>query len=282
MFTSSSSEIDTYLDCQRKHYFGYALGLEAKTSYTGALSHGNLGHRAWESYYRVILEGGTWNDAYQAGAIRIAEEYGKGKYESTSVGIVSTRFAQYTEAYRVEDIRVLGVEQTFKVPIDADNELAFTVDLLVEFVKGPFKGEVAPLDFKWTYNFWNDNEKKIHPQFPKYVWGLRELGYPVNRAIIDMIRYREDAVVPFRRDNVPITRLRADMVMEEHLKAQKQVSTLTRMPVREYDQIATSRYNRKNCGDYCEFFQLCDMRLSGKDTTKTQATFYKGREYGYR
>ena len=281
MFTSSSSEVDTYLDCQRKHYWGYAMGLEVKSSYEGALSHGNLGHRAWESYYNALLEGCSWDEAYDAGAVRIAHEYGKGKYESKSVGIVSTRYAQYTEAYRVEDIKILGVEQTFKVPIDSENELAFTVDLLVEFTKGPFKGEVAPLDFKWTYNFWTDREKTIHPQFPKYVWGLRQLGYPVSRAIIDMIRYREDATIPFRRDSVPITHLRADKVMEEHLRAQRQVSTLTRMPVREYDQIATSRFNRKNC-DYCEFFQLCDMRLSGKDLTQTLATFYKEREYGYR
>lgn len=281
MFTSSSSEVDAFLDCQRKHYYGYALGLEGKTGYTGALSHGNLGHRVWESYYTVLQEGGTWEEAYNAGVLRISSEYRRGIYEAKSVGIVSTRFAQYTEDHRVEDFDILGVEQTFKVPIDADNELAFTVDLLIEFTKGPFIGEVAPLDFKWTYNFWPDDEKLIHPQFPKYVWGLRQIGYPVNRAIIDMIRYREDATVAFRRDSVPITLLRADKVMEEHLKAQKQVSRLTRMPVREYDLEATSRYNRKNCSS-CEFFQLCNMRLSGKDTTKTQVSFYKGREYGYR
>lgn len=281
MFTSSSSEVDTFLDCQRKHYYGYALGLEGNTGYTGALSHGNLGHRVWESYYTVLFEGGTWNDAYNAGVLRISSEYQKGKYESKSVGIVSTRFAQYTEAYRKEEFNVLGVEQTYKVPIDADNELAFTVDLLVEYTKGPFRGEVAPLDFKWTYNFWTDDEKQIHPQFPKYVWGLRQLGYPINRAIIDMIRYREDATVAFRRDSIPISNLRADMVMEEHLKVQKQVRRLTSMPVIEYNQEATSRYNRKNCAG-CEFFALCNMRLSGKDTTATQAAFYKGREYGYR
>lgn len=280
-FTSSSSEVDTFLDCQRKHYYGYALGLEAKGPYTGALSHGNLGHRAWESYYRILLEGGTWDEAYNEGALRIATEYQKGKYESDSVGIVSTRFAQYTESYRVEDFRILGVEETFKVPLDEDNELAFTVDLLIEYTKGPFRGEVAPLDFKWTYNFWSEDEKLMHPQFPKYVWGLRELGYPVSRAIIDMIRYRPDAVVAFRRDSVPISLLRADMVMQEHLKAQREVSRLTRMPVREYDQVATSRFNRKGCGQ-CEFMSLCNMRLSGKDTTETQAVFYKGREYGYR
>lgn len=281
MFTSSSSEVDAFLNCQRKHYYGYALGLEGKTSYVGALSHGNLGHRAWESYYNVLFEGGSWNDAYQAGALRIASEYRRGIYDSKSVGIVSTRFAQYTETYRREEFNVLGVEKTFKVPIDSDNELAFTVDLLVEYTRGPFKGEIAPLDFKWTYNFWTDDEKTIHPQFPKYVWGLRQVGYPVSRAIIDMIRYREDATVAFRRDSVPVSNLRADMVMEEHLKVQKQVRRLTSMSVIEYDQEATSRYNRKNCTG-CEFFQLCNMRLSGKDTTTTQAIFYKGREYGYR
>lgn len=281
MFTSSSSEVDTFLDCQRKHYYAYALGLESKAGYAGALSHGNLGHRAWESYYRTLLDGGSWEDAYEQGAIRIGREYARGIYESKSVGIVSTRFAQYTEAHKVEEFRVLGVEETFKVPIDSDNELAFTVDLLVEYTKGPFKGEVAPLDFKWTYNFWSEDEKLMHPQFPKYVWGLRQMGYTVNRAIIDMIRYREDATVAFRRDGVPITHLRADLVMEEHLKVQKKIRALTSLPVIEYDREATSRYNRKNC-EKCEFMALCNMRLSGKDTTKSQTAFFKGREYGYR
>lgn len=249
----------------------------------GALGFGVLGHKVWETYYRSLSEGSAPDDAYYDAVSTVSTEFQTGRYEASAVAIVSQRFPEYIEYYCDDDkaFRVIGVEETFKVPINSEHELAFTVDLLIEYVRGPFRGEVAPLDFKWTYNFWNNDEKDMHPQFPKYVWGLRKLGYPVQRAVLDEIRYRDNAVDPFKRSPLPVSRIRADNVMEEHLKAQRQISSLTQLPVREYDEIATMRLNRKGCSN-CEFQQLCNMNLSGKDISKTIATFYKERSYGYR
>lgn len=282
MFTSSSSEVDTFLDCQRKHYYGFGMGIQ-RSSMEGALGFGVLGHKVWEAYYRSLQSGSSKDDAYYDAVSAISSEYQTGKYEASAMGIVAQRFPEYIDWYGDDDklFRVLGVESTFKVAIDSENELAFTVDLLIEYLRGSFRGEVAPLDFKWTYNFWNNTEKDMHPQFPKYVWGLRKLGYPVQRAILDEIRYRDNAVDPFKRSPIPIPVIRADNVMEEHLKAQRQISSLTQLPLREYDEIATMRLNRKGCGN-CEFNQICTMKLSGKDISKTLTAFYKERSYGYR
>lgn len=279
-YISSNSEIGTFQKCKRKHYYSFALGLRSKTK-GRALGFGVLGHSVWETFYRAQLEGETWDSAYDIASQHLFREIARDKYTNEAVEMVSGRFAAYTEFWRREPFTVLGVEDTYMVEIDADNTFAFTVDLLVEYFAGPFKGEVVPIDYKWTYNFWGDMELKMHPQFPKYIWGLRHLGYPTRRAMLDQIRYREDAVEWFKRTPWDPTEIMQDNIMEIHREVANSIAPLIRQPVKEYAKLAKQTLDRREC-NFCDFNDLCYQELNGKDPSKTMTANFIPTDYGYR
>jgi hypothetical protein len=53
----SHSEVDSYLLCRRKHYYGYGLSLE-RISTSHSLATGTAGHRVLETFYRTLLSAG--------------------------------------------------------------------------------------------------------------------------------------------------------------------------------------------------------------------------------
>jgi hypothetical protein len=50
----SHSEVDSYLLCRRKHYYGYGLSLE-RISTSQSLATGTAGHRILEAFYAHLL-----------------------------------------------------------------------------------------------------------------------------------------------------------------------------------------------------------------------------------
>lgn len=280
----SNSEVETYLNCQKKHYYAFRKGMKAKNK-GRALGFGVLGHRVWEAYYRGIMHGMKPSDAHgeatEALMNALMKEEHEGKFTPEAISMVTGRFAAYVEHYSPEPFKVLGVEDTQMVEIDPDNTFAFTVDLLVEFTKGPFKGEVSPFDFKWTYNFWSDWEKKMHPQFPKYIWGLRQMGMPVQRAFIDQIRYREDAKDLFERYPVNCSEIMLDRIMEEHVMVANEIRALTVLDPLQHDMMTSRRLNRREC-KYCDYNSICFLELNGKDPTPTWQANFMPSDYGYR
>lgn len=281
-YVSSNSEIIMYQKCTMKHYYAFALGLKSKSK-GRALGFGVLGHSVWETFYRARMEGLSIDDAQEEATKLIFRELQDkdSKFTSEAVGMVSGRFAAYIEHWRREPFTIIGVEDTQFVPIDDRNTYAFTVDLLVEYFAGPFKGEVVPIDYKWTYNFWGDMETKMHPQFPKYIWALRKAGYPCKRAIIDQIRYREDAVEWFKRTPIDPNETMQDNIMAGHVKVANRIAPLIRQPVKDYAKIAEWTLDRREC-KFCDFNDLCLLSMSGKDTTKTQVANFIPTDYGYR
>jgi len=113
------------------------------------MQRGDLGHRMLEVYYKLIQKGYEWNEAVEK-----ATEVGREHYQSlsldlqTSEWIVKT-FHQYTEYYKFDGIKILGVEDSFSFVIYEDDELIIVyegkIDLHAEF---PILG-VTIIDHKW-------------------------------------------------------------------------------------------------------------------------------------
>lgn len=286
MMRISNSEVNTYLECKRKHYYSYVLGLKSVNA-GFALNHGNIGHDVWAFYYKTWSETNKDNaeDVAVARLLELSIEYKKKEYVkgTKAINMVMRRFDEYTKFYAKERFKVLGVEETFVVKIPGGNDFAFTVDLLIEYTSGPYKGEVVPLDFKWCWNFWTDWEKKMHPQFPKYIWGLQQLGFPSKMGMLDQIRYRPDAKPDKIFERYPIIPSQAmiDKVMEEHFETAAEVQEALTMPVAYYGTIARRTMDKDKCG-YCAFTSPCYEELNGNDASYTLASNYKDNDYGYR
>lgn len=283
----SNSEVDIFNTCERKWWYGFAQGIRSKYA-SEALSYGVLGHRALESYYKALKEGESWADARAAGMAEVSQYMGNGlttgdyKDDVDIATVVGQRFMLYTEKYRNDGWRILEVEKTFKTSSLAEGiEYAMTCDLLVEETKGPFTGEVIPVDHKWCYNFWLDIEIELHPQLPKYIKTLRDNGYPVKRGMLNEIRYRANAKKLFERAPVNPNEEAIRQIQEEEARAAKLIEYYTRQGVAASGTLVRRKMQRTVCRN-CPYNLVCKMELYGEDPTRVMVSNFEPNTYGYR
>lgn len=269
----SNSEVDAKLRCERLHYYAYALGLRAK-SLSRPNNIGNLGHLVLETYYHMLMEGHSKEDAFQAGMQKIIEAFDHEEYDVVS--LISERFLQYTKHYSDDDFRIVAVEGKYTVPLNDHIDFGMTLDLLVEYIKGPWRGQFVVMDHKFHYNFQTVDELSMHVQTYKYIWGLRKLGYPVTRSVLNQIRYREgikDESKLFTRQQLKPTEAQLETIMEEHLYNAERIYAAKTKPVAWYASHAPRRFNSKDCSG-CYFRIPCRQELLGLDVSKTLTSMY--------
>lgn len=254
-----------------------------------ALHIGLLGHSILETYYRSLMEGNSKEDAIESANVAIAEAF---DYESPDVvSIISNRFLLYLRHWTDDDSwRIVDVEGVYRVPITDEITLGMTVDLLIEYTKGPFQGQMVVIDHKFKYNFPSPDELSMNVQLYKYIWGLQKLGYPVRFAIMNCLRYREDIVEQYKLFNRYELRPKGDQlenIIREHLAVAEEIADVKRQPVSWYANHAPRRQNPRDC-EKCYFRIPCRQALLGLDESRTLATLYTpdGRQgpykpYGY-
>lgn len=113
------------------------------------LERGDLGHTLLEVYYKLLQKGYSWNDAVEQATIKGREHYQELNLDlQTSEWVVKT-FHEYSEYYKYDGIKVLGVEESFSFIIYEDEELIVAyegkIDLHAEW---PNLGK-AIADHKW-------------------------------------------------------------------------------------------------------------------------------------
>lgn len=269
----SNSETDTYLACKRRHYYRFGLGLSPKTM-SRALHIGLLGHSILETYYKTLMDGYSKDQAIEAGMQEVLESF---DYEDPDVvSIISNRFLLYTRHYDDSVFRVLDVEGVYKIPLNQRITLGMTVDLLVEFTKGPYRGQLVVIDHKYKYNFPSPDELSMNVQLYKYIWGLRQLDYPVTFAIMNVLRYREDikdVSKLFARFELRPQGDQLKNIMVEHVGVSEEIFQAKSEPVAVYGTHAHRRGNDRDCSG-CSYRRPCRLSLIGKDETLTLATMF--------
>lgn len=113
------------------------------------MERGDLGHTLLEVYYKLLQKGFEWNDAVEQATIKGREHYQGLDLDLETCEWVVKTFHEYTEYYKYDGIRVLGVEESFSFIIYEDDELVVVyegkIDLHAEW---PNLG-VAIADHKW-------------------------------------------------------------------------------------------------------------------------------------
>jgi hypothetical protein len=286
MPTISNSEVDTFLQCRRRHYYRFGLGLEP-VSNSLALDRGLIGHKALEHYYIAKHAGKDKDECIQA-----AHTYLNGILITDLDNInlsqvifeLKRQIIRYAEHRWDEPWDIISVEQEFRAPIGEDLFFGMKTDLVVRLLTGEHKGNIVVVDHKWTYNFWSPDDFKYNVQIPKYVATIKGAGTFVSRGIINEIRYRElknpTYEDEFRR--TPIipsgTVLRA--VMAEQVVLSEKIAKIKRLPVAEQSRKATRNMNKNVC-KFCPFKGPCYSELQGLDVSTTLATRFRPSTYGY-
>lgn len=287
----SNSEVETEQACQWKHYMAFGLGLQ-KNPLSRPLRTGIFGHALLREYYDALKGGYSARDAISIAHAIAVDEKNRNDYGRDVCHDVGLLFLNYVIHYAddVADFEIEEVEQTRVVNLEDDLDFRFTPDLLVRLktdihvtlVSGAFmtfsSGSYLLFDHKFSSRPFTQAEMLMNAQLPKYIWGLRELGFNVSGACFNQVNYTGNSREPFQRSWVAPSEERIQGFMKQHLKAARRIAANRKLPVAEYRKVAEKSFNKLQCG-HCAFRIPCSIDINGGDISKILATDYVENTY---
>lgn len=264
---TSHSEVESFLSCERRHYYAYGLQIQGK--YTSeALERGIMVHHALAIFYQGLKDNLSVDAAQSKAIMALSDLYSTSSaYDPTKLftGCMSL-FNWYIDFYRDEfqHIEVLEVETDYLIPITDDYSLPVKIDLIYRDLR---VNEVVVTDHKIVADFYDLDKVELLPQLPKYLAGLRTKGIKVDRAEYNMLRHRNtldnkaDPGLRFRRLDVPLTKARILRTIEEQIRTANRIKSLRDRGIEEWSK--TVLRNTGSCGN-CSFKLLCSAELNGK------------------
>jgi len=276
MFMSAShSEIETWVECERKHFYRYGKRLESKED-NETMARGNIIHEVLSEYYlqRKLgadhVEAATHALPYLGTALDRYDLYDAEKMR----GVCLTLLYWYWETYANDSWKILEVEVDYKVQLTSEFTLPVKIDLIVE---DPFDG-IGLIDHKVCYDFFNVDKVDMSPQLPRYMAVALELGIKPNFLMYNQLRWRNtkdnlaDPRERFQRTPVPVTTEKVVTIMREHMISAERISQLRSSGAEQWEQ---SIVRSPSACQYCNFKELCDADLNNRDAQLTQDSFYK-------
>jgi CRISPR/Cas system-associated exonuclease Cas4 (RecB family) len=291
MGTVSHSEVDSYLLCRRKHYYGYGLSLQ-RVSESHSLAMGSAGHKILETFYNAIGTGESvetqlksFDFAYGAALDMYNQVVAEGfEEDSRKASLHDTLFNEgygyfSQEPFVKNKYEILAVEQDFNLLYDEENDshYPFVVDLIV---RDP-DGKIIVVDHKFVYDFYTPEATDMQPQIPKYIGALRALGHEVSHGAYNMLRTRKikeptpEQMNHFMLLKPNTTRVKATFLEQIHVADELQA--LKTLPIEKQDERAYRVANKMVCQS-CSFRDLCSTELVGGNVELMLRTEYKVRE----
>lgn len=276
----SHSEVDNYLLCRRKHYYGYTMSLQ-RVKESAALAMGTAGHKVLEVFYTAIVNGNSFDKAL-AEAKEVADQLRKEVQIPTGrADIFDTLFNYYfpNEPFVKEGYEIQAVEKEFSLLYDEENDLSypFVVDLIV---KSP-EGKTIVVDHKFVYDFYNYEASIMQPQIPKYIGALRALNYKIDHGMYNMVRTRKlkepDFVSMCQRLDVKPEAERVRQVFTEQIAVANEIQSI-KLNTPEQQADGAYRVANKMVCQSCSFIDVCRTELSGGNVQLMIQTEYKIRE----
>lgn len=275
-----NSEADTFLTCERRHYYAFGEKLQPR-SYGAGLSRGIAGHSALEAFYASQKAGDavsvSKNKMLAVIEGEILASVMKGNSDNTAVltGLqkLLMEYVDTEEYYNQSQYEILSVEETFRF-----EDFPFKPDMIVRDRK---TREVTLVDHKFLYNFYNGALAGMFPQLPKYMGALRELGFKVHKAEFNMLRHRNNAQVKFRKLPLDVPDKRIKQYQHEHTIASARIDTYKSLDIADWQDSLLRTANSFTC-THCPFATLCQTDLDGlPGRTLLVKSFFEPNTYGY-
>lgn len=251
-----------------------------------ALTRGIVGHKALELYYEMISHNEPHADGvdavktYLMGQVAHEIAYGDGEKALMIKGLLNilTNYLQESR-WIIDRYDILGVENLVTAPLPGVEDIDFAGRIDVTLRE---KGteSVVPFDHKFCYNFWSDNSLRMNPQLSNYAWALTQMGYNSTKGIMNMVRYRDDAIEKIKQEEVPVKPTVQDVFIKNHTKAAIDIVELKKKPEVSIDDGITRSASKFNC-EYCPFNELCYTESQGGNSKNVIAAHYRPNSYGY-
>jgi hypothetical protein len=282
----SNTEVATKNLCDKAHDFRFNKNLEPK-KLPIAIYRGVLGHSALEPYYLEMKEGSSVDTCKSAALAvldkeiaRIASETPEEFEQISLVMNLRKLIINYARIYEEEPFRVLEVEKVYHTSVDDDIDYALRLDILVEMIKGEYRGDLVVVDHKFVYNFKTPLDIAMDAQLPKYIKALQDNGYTVTKGMFNQIRTRAlknpTPVDLYRREWVRSNRAETTQIWKEQLAVAKQIAKDKANP----DYMPVRTLSLLVCRS-CMFQAPCKAELNGDDTSRMLQANYKQSSYGY-
>jgi hypothetical protein len=288
----SHSEVDSYLLCRRKHYYGYGLSLQ-RVRESDSLATGVTGHKILEAFYRAIMEAGLTVEEQQASfakgidaALNAYEEAVKEGYEDGDRRaklkdmLFNQEYGYFNNEFFVTNgWRVLAVEAEFNLEYDEDSKATypFVVDMIVQDPDGAY----VVIDHKFVYDFYTPEATDLQPQIPKYIGALRALGHEISYGGYNMLRTRKiKDPTPESNNYFMILKPNATRITTtfmEQLGVAAEIQALKELPLEKQETRAYRTANKMICQS-CSFRDLCSTELMGGNVELMKKTEYKIRQ----
>jgi hypothetical protein len=288
----SHSEVDSYLLCRRKHYYGYGLSLE-RISTSHSLATGTAGHRILEAFYKYIMDNGPeatdQAEAFDQGVILAAHTYQEivedGYEDAPNRATLYDMLFNEDWGYFANEFMVrngwtiMAVEAEFSLMYDEEigSSYPFVVDLIV---KDP-DGKYVVIDHKFVYDLYTPSQTDLQPQIPKYIGALRAMNHEVAYGAYNMVRTRKLKTPDASSMNYfmilkPNTERVLNTFMEQ-LGVAAEIQALKELPIEDQSKRAYRTANKMVCQS-CSFRDICSTELIGGNTQLMLKTEYKIRE----
>lgn len=291
MSSVSHSEVDSYLLCRRKWYYGYGLSLQ-RINESASLATGSAGHAVLEAFYNAILAAGNTRKAqaaaFDAALIAATEKYdaivdeGFEENDDRRAPLAFVLFDPEVGYFAQEPFvrngyLIQAVEASFNLEYEEGETYPFVIDLIV---KSPDMKTIV-VDHKFVWDFYKPADSDIQPQVPKYIGALRALNYKVDEGMYNMVRTRK-IKAPTREqmhDMLVIrpTSARVVRTFEEQVAVARSLVELKAKPIEEQERLAFRVANKMVCQS-CSFRTLCEEELRGGNTNLVLRSEYKVRE----
>lgn len=271
--TVSHSEIESFVQCRRKHFYSYGVKLDSRRK-SWALRRGTFGHLLLEEYFKKqqqAQEDGTWDLDSKNKAITeviaFAMSHREGEFEDLDAGQRAEVIGLCHNFWRLSDFDnwiVMATEAEYDLPLGEDG---LVVPVIIDLIVKDPTGLIWTIDYKFAGEFFPDNVLNLLPQLAKYIGALRALGFPVDKAGYAEIRTRnvkEDHGKYMFRE-VASSDTKIDRVFREHVINTLEIEQFRAMPIEDWSDLAVRTANKMSC-QHCSFAPLCDAELNGENT----------------
>lgn len=258
----SHSEVEALGQCEQKHRYAHVDKLTA-IRHSAGLSVGTDGHKAFETFFKALLDTKGDEAIAKAQAMSVAAGLDNGP-------VVLKLFVEWVDkVWPTLGWKVVACEVELRVAISPTLVYPCKIDLLVEI-----NGDLVLVDHKFLYDFYTQQMVDIFPQMPKYIAALRNNGYPVKYAIYNMVRTRKVTKFEDRYERLEThpSSDRLKISMGEQIEGMQRIERGIPVTIRSA--------NKMNCGN-CQFASLCAAELRGENTKLMRENFFEPNTYGY-
>ena len=274
----SHSEAETFTLCERKHYYSFGEKI-SRTKKPDALTRGQLGHKLMQAFFTNYRDTHDFDVAFEEMVKKSAELFTADNAKNLVYLLQTIQGFFNHHRQRIERWTVVHVEETFRLELQ-DFIYAFTPDIIVEE-----NGQLVVVDWKFVYDFYDQEFIDMAPQIPRYVGALRALGIHVSHGWYAFLRYRnikEDGEGNrFKLQECKPNGARVQNSFKDLILSVKPISLQKELNLIQWKDNSRRTADQKICSKMCDFKQLCSAELNGSDGILIRQMSYEKSDYGY-